>query len=250
MAIKSNTKSCFLSKWYGAFSVFTFNHNLTPSIANDADIWAAYFDDALLLVGSPPIFHRLSLGLTGWLAGWRCLFVATFFASLCFASCFYWSLNESRSDNRQLNPNIKGDEIKLNNKNILWSHNLYLCDNVLRFAEEWSKSKCCFIRLEYAQAHGKICFIHVSNSFIYSFIHSIILSLSNSRFIRLFLSLSVRFGSVFFRFLFIFTNISRNKRSAYKIVYILAIYISMCIFAPIYLRIDISAIHAHTHELH
>lgn len=123
--------------------------------------------------------HRFSIGwvlvwLAGWLVGWRCLFVATFFAQLCFASCFYLSLNESRSDNRQLDPNIKGDEIKLNNKNVLWSHNLYLCDNVLRFAEEWSKSKCCFVRLEYAQAHGKICFIHVSYSFIHSFTQSFI----------------------------------------------------------------------------
>lgn len=56
-------------------------------------------------------------------------------------------------DNRQVNANIWGDEIKLNNKNILWTHNLYLCDNVLRFAEERSKSKCCFIRPNISTKH-------------------------------------------------------------------------------------------------
>lgn len=144
-----------------AHSVYTFNHNLTPSIANDVDISAAYIDIALFY----SIFvwfcwvqlssvqfgrQRFSIGWFSWRSLFACLF-ATFFALVSPLFKFErakqaseWA-NVTSNNNRQLNPNIKGDEIKLNNKNILWSHNLYLCDNVLRFAEEWSKSKCCFI---------------------------------------------------------------------------------------------------------
>lgn len=97
-----------------------------------------------------------------------CLFCTTFSVSVDLGAfsisfgCFGVSLCKSFSlsvvsfsvflyvtlgNKRQSQCKHWGDEIKLNNKNILWTHNWYLCDNVLRFAEERSKSKCCFIRL-------------------------------------------------------------------------------------------------------